>query len=147
MISRMLICLLILSHPEFIKELQKASGALLVWQDLTKLGKISGKDLNTMADRLESLLRHNPVVSAGFVTCPIMVSEKSGGSLREEMRRIEDKMLAKGLASVLLTLRMELPPASKKVPICFHAWLVVDQAVESQNVFMQSQLVLDRWVS
>jgi len=131
-----------LSCPEFLKELGKASGALLVWQDLTKLGKISGKDLNYMADMLGNFLRQNPVMAAGFVTCPIMVPEKS--TLQEQMRRIEDKMAFKGLTNVLLTLRMELPPASKRVPICFQAWLVVEQSVESENVFMQSQLVLDR---
>ncbi|CAK9073806.1 unnamed protein product [Durusdinium trenchii] len=82
-------------------------------------------------------------MSAGFVTCPILMSERISNNLRDEMRRFEDKFDAKGLANIMVTLRMELPPSSKKVPIV-HGWLVVDQSTMSENIFMSSQLVLDR---
>lgn len=139
-------------NPEFLLDLQSESGGLLVWQDFTKLGKLSSKELNTFADILYNALRQRPTMSAGLLMCPVLVSEKVSSTYRGEIRRIEDKLDTKGLSNFLVTVRMDLPPTLKKVPIIFHGWLVVDQATESENVFMSSQLAFDRldaaiWVS
>eukprot|EP00435_Cladocopium_sp_Y103_P033652 s1099_g8.t1 len=121
------------------KELEAKSGALLVWQDMTKLGKISGKELDTAANVMSLALRMRPAASAGFITCPVLISAQAS-TLRDEMRRFEDKLDAKGLANHLISLRMEIPPTSKKVPITFYGWLVMDGTAESSNVFSGSQL-------
>ncbi|CAK9037139.1 unnamed protein product [Durusdinium trenchii] len=60
------------------------------------------------------------------------------------MRRFEDKCDAKGLANHLVILRMEMPHSSKKVPIIFHSWLVLDESTASENIFSGCQLFLDR---
>lgn len=130
-------------HPEYLQDTIAKSGAILVWQDMTKCGKVSGKELNSFTEILANVFRQKPTMSAGFVTCPILMSERISNNLRDEMRRFEDKFDAKGLANIMVTLRMELPPSSKKVPIV-HGWLVVDQSTMSENIFMSSQLVLDR---
>lgn len=126
------------------------SGAILVWQDLTKLGKVTGKELNVYTDVLATLLRQKPCFTAAFVTCPVLVSEKVSNNMRDEMRRFEDKFDAKGLANYMMTLRMEIPPSSKRVPLVFHGWLVIDSSSEAdgmnsaRNIFLDSQLMMDR---
>ena len=120
------------------------SGGLVTWVDCTKLGKVSSKELNTYADIIASTIRIKPLMSVAFVAAPILVSEKISNNLRDEMRRFEDKFDAKGLANFMVTLRMELPPSTKKVPIIFHGWLIMDQATSQENIFIGSQLVSDR---
>ena len=125
------------------KELEVKSGAMLVWQDMTKLGKVTSKELDTAANVMAMALRMRPTASAGFITCPVMVSSVAS-TLRDEMRRFEDKLDAKGLSNHLISLRMEIPPTTKKVPITFYGWLVMDGSTESSNVFTGSQLYNDR---
>ena len=120
------------------------SGGILAWVDCTKLGKVSSKELNTYADIIATTVRLKPMMSVAFVAAPILISEKISNNLRDEMRRFEDKFDAKGLANFMVTLRMELPPSTKKVPIIFHGWLVMDQATSNDNIFIGSQLVSDR---
>lgn len=131
-------------NPEFISEISVKDGGTIVWMDLTKLGKVSGKELNSFADALSSCLRQRPTHSVGFITCPILLSDRISNNLRSEMRRYEDKFDMKNLMSILISLRMEIPPSSRKTPIVFHSWLVVDDATQNDNVFMSSQLVCDR---
>ncbi|CAK9111902.1 Uncharacterized protein SCF082_LOCUS51902 [Durusdinium trenchii] len=114
---------------------------------MTKLGKISGKDLSYCADNLGNILRYHPNKSIAFVVAPILISEKTSNNSRDEMRRIEDKYLAKGLATYMVTIRMEIPPTTKKVPLVFHGWLVLDASSESENIFKQCQLMQDRSLS
>ena len=50
----------------------------------------------------------------------------------------------KGLANHAVVIRMDSPPSSKRVPLVFHAWIVMEQASEDQNIFRACQLLLDR---
>lgn len=134
----------IVPDPEFMQDLSAKDGGVVVWQDMTKLGKISGKDLSYCADNLGNILRYHPNKSIAFVVAPILISEKTSNNSRDEMRRIEDKYLAKGLATYMVTIRMEIPPTTKKVPLVFHGWLVLDASSESENIFKQCQLMQDR---
>ena len=61
-----------------------------------------------------------------------------------QVRRFEDKMDFKGLSNHAIVLRMESPPTTKKVPLVFPAWVVMDQASEDQNIFRSCQLLIDR---
>lgn len=132
------------ANPEFLNENTAENGAVLVWQDLTKLGKLSSKDLNSLADTMANILKVRPGMSIGFIAAPILISEKVSNNARDEMRRVEDKLDAKGLSNFLVTLWMEIPPSSKKVPLIFHGWLVIDEASGAENAFQSSNLYLDR---
>ena len=121
------------------------SGAFLVWMDMSKLGKVSGKELACFADVLSGIMRTRPTQIVGFVVCPILVSDKVGCGLRDELRRFEDKFDAKRLSNHLITLRMELPPSQKKAALIYHAWVVLDADTEPDNLFAGSQLIADRW--
>ena len=59
-------------------------------------------------------------------------------------RKIEDKMDAKNLQSFLCSIRCDLPPQQKKVPISYPAWIVMADSSVDSNVFCQSQLFQDR---
>ena len=50
----------------------------------------------------------------------------------------------KGLANHSIVIRMDAPPSSKRVPLVFNAWLVMEQATEDQNLFRSCGLLLDR---
>lgn len=127
-------------NPEYLRDILQKSGAVLVWQDLSKLGKMTSKELDSLSGVLASVIRQKPSMTAGFITAPILA--KTG--LRDEFRRIEDKMDMKGLVSSLISIRMEIPPSSKRVPLVFYGWVIVDEATQGDNVFMNSQLMLDR---
>ncbi|CAK9003735.1 unnamed protein product [Durusdinium trenchii] len=133
-----------LLNPEMVHDMADKGGGIIIWQDFTKLGKVSGKELNNFTDMISGMLRLRPTMSAAFVTAPILISEKISNNIRDEMRRFEDKFDAKHLANYMVTLRMELPPQAKKVPIIFQGWLLIDQSTESDNIFACSQLVQDR---
>lgn len=64
-----------------------------------------------------------------------------------EMRRIEDKMDARNLHTELIIIRMSNPPASKKVPLQFYAWLIRDFQTKDENVFADCQLLADKPLS
>ena len=51
-----------------------------------------------------------------------------------------------GLASLMVTIKMDTPPASKRVPCVFHGWLVFQEDTISDNAFSQCSLMLDRRV-
>ena len=136
-------CCNMLQPCQMSKELEAKSGAMLVWQDMTKYGKVSGKELDGMTNSMAHALRLQPAKSAGFITCPVLVSTVAN-NIRDEMRRFEDKLDAKGLSNYLISLRVEIPPSTKKVPITFYGWLVMDGGSEGSNIFTGSQLFHDR---
>lgn len=132
-------------YPEFITDVSADSGGLVIWQDMTKMGKVSSKEMSAMVDTIAALVRKKPASTIGFITSPVLISEKLANNTRDMMRRFEDKCDAKGLANHLVILRMEMPHSSKKVPIIFHSWLVLDESTASENIFSGCQLFLDRW--
>jgi len=132
-----------LHSPEMSKELQSKGGALLVWLDMTKLGKMTGKELDRAINSMCAALRLQPTTSVGFLTAPVLVSAQASSS-REEMRRVEDKMDMKQLSNHLVCLRMEVPPSTKKVPLTFFSWIVMDSSTEASNIFRGCQLYADK---
>ena len=50
----------------------------------------------------------------------------------------------KGLNNYAISVHMDARPQTKKVPLVFSAWLVLDQATEENNCFRECQLLLDR---
>ena len=61
-----------------------------------------------------------------------------------DVRRIEDKLDSRQLASQLITLRMEPPPSSKRVAMTMFAWVVWQEDNFQDNIFKDCQLLLDR---
>lgn len=120
------------------------NGSLIVWIDFTKLGKTTNKDISSMVDLMTALFRNKPTASVAFVTAPVLVSEKLANNVRDAMRRFEDKCDLKHVANHLCTIRMDLPPSTKRVPLCFQAWVCMDAATEADNHFSSCQLLLDR---
>lgn len=59
-------------------------------------------------------------------------------------RRIEDKLDSRQLMNQLITIRMECPPASKKVPLQMLGWIVMLEGAVEENIFKGSQLMTDR---
>ena len=59
-------------------------------------------------------------------------------------RKIEDKSDAKGIASFPISIRMELPPQNKAVPIHFGGWVLLDDGTVADNIFLNCQLMQDR---
>ena len=59
------------------------------------------------------------------------------------LRRVENKLDAKGIESEPVLLRCEDPPATKRVQLNFPAWVVYQQGVAS-NVWMGCQMMQDK---
>ncbi|CAK9002906.1 unnamed protein product [Durusdinium trenchii] len=111
---------------------------------MTKLGRLSNHDLNHTVDIIASVLQRKPTHSAAFLVAPHLPSEKVVGGLRGERRRVEDKCDMKGLMSTLLSIKMEPPPTSKRVPMIFYAYLIVEEATSADNIFGECSLMTDR---
>lgn len=125
-------------------DINKECGLILTWCDLTKLGKVSAKDLDSLCDLVEKAMKKYPSKSAAFITCPVLKSEKVGNSVRAEMKRVEAKLDAKHLDNHLVTLRMDVPASSlKRVPLVFYGWVVLPPDCE-ENMFRASQLLADQ---
>ncbi|CAK9085586.1 unnamed protein product [Durusdinium trenchii] len=75
---------------------------------------------------------------------PHLVSEKVTNGLRGERRRIEDKCDMKGLTTTMVTITMQPPPASKRVPMVFYGWLCFEEHTSNDNIFMNCSLMADR---
>ena len=94
------------------------------------------------------VIRHKGGVG-GVISCPKNTSFRWGldqGTPSSQLRRIEDKLDMLGLASLMVTIKMDTPPASKRVPCVFHGWLVFQEDTISDNAFSQCSLMLDRRV-
>lgn len=61
-----------------------------------------------------------------------------------EPRRIEDKCDMKGLTTTMVTITMQPPPASKRVPMVFYGWLCFEEHTSNDNIFMDCSLMADR---
>lgn len=60
------------------------------------------------------------------------------------LRRIEDKLDSRQLASQLITVRMEPPPSSKRVAMTVFGWVVWQEDNYQNNIFKDCQLLQDR---
>ena len=109
-----------------------------------KAGRVGKEELNLYADLLEVAMRARPTSCCGIVVAPYLTSEKVTNGLRGEIRRCEDKLDAKGIMSQLFTIRCAEPPANKKVPLFFPAWVTLHEAGVESNAFRACQLIADR---
>lgn len=57
-------------------EIFAAEGCAVIWADLMKFGRISGKDLDEVATRLKKTLTRKPSHTCAFVLAPYLVSER-----------------------------------------------------------------------
>jgi reverse gyrase len=60
------------------------------------------------------------------------------------VRRIEDKLDSRQLASQLISLRMDAPPSSKRVAMTMFGWIVWQEDNLQNNMFKDCQLLQDR---
>lgn len=58
---------------------------------------------------------------------------------------MEDRLDGRRLSNHLISLRMETPHSSKRVPLQMYGWLVMHEDTADSNVFKDSQLLSDRW--
>ncbi|CAK9059815.1 unnamed protein product [Durusdinium trenchii] len=128
---------------EFVSALLKLErfkkGALIVWVDFTKFGRVCNNDLNDTLDVLQTTISRLPERACAFIVGPHLISEKVQNGLR-----IEDKLDALGIYSEMVMLRMSEPPGQKHVPLQFPAWICMDEGSRDQNWFKGCQLMLDR---
>ncbi|CAL1163042.1 unnamed protein product [Cladocopium goreaui] len=71
-----------IAAEKYLQDVLAKSGAVLLWGDLTKLGKITGKELDSMAHVVSSVIRQKPTMSAAFLVAPVMAKT----NIRTEMR-------------------------------------------------------------
>ncbi|CAL1143924.1 unnamed protein product [Cladocopium goreaui] len=129
---------------QFIASRKSSAGALLVWADLTKFGRLGTSDLNYVVSIAHKALSKMPAKSIAFFIAPHLVSEKVSGGQRGEIRRIEDKFDSRSMLNYLISIRMECPPATKRVSLHMLGWAVMLETGAEDNVFRNSQLLLDR---
>ncbi|CAK9086813.1 Uncharacterized protein SCF082_LOCUS41059 [Durusdinium trenchii] len=112
----------------------------IVWADMTKFGRMDNKQRNFATAIIHKVLSRNPTTAIAIVLAPHLTSEKVSGGHRGEIRRIEDKLDGRSLANMLITLRMESPPSSKRVSLNMFGWLVWAEGSWDENVFKECEL-------
>ena len=95
-----------------------------------------------MGDMIEAVVSKRPQKTICIIIAPWLTSEKR--TFRKELRRIEDKLEAKGLHAEQCMLRMEKPPEKKAVPSNFIFYVCLHQNSMDDNPFAKCQLILDR---
>ena len=71
---------------QFISARKAGAGALVVWADLTKFGRLSTSDLKYVVTATHKALSKMPSKSAAVILAPHLVSEKVSGGQRGEIR-------------------------------------------------------------
>lgn len=59
-------------------------------------------------------------------------------------RRVEDKLDSRSMLNYLISVRMECPPATKRVPLQMMGWIVMMETGAEDNIFKTSPLFVDR---
>ena len=63
----------------------------------------------------------------------------------QHLRRIEDKLDSRRLGSMLIAVRMEAPPQSKRVSMNMWGWLVWQEDSWNDNIFKECELATLRF--
>jgi len=63
-----------------------ANGCVILWVDLMKYGRLSGKDLDEVTSRVKKALSRKPNHSVCFMLAPWLVSERTSNGARGELR-------------------------------------------------------------
>ena len=115
-----------------------------MWLDLMKAGRVGKEELNLYADLLSVAMQARPTLCCAIIIAPYLISEKVANGMRGEIRRCEDKFDAKGIISNAFSIRCANPPANKRVPLVFPAWVAFGEAGSDSNVFRGCNLIADR---
>ncbi|CAK9038707.1 unnamed protein product [Durusdinium trenchii] len=99
---------------QFISNLKRDKGCLIIWVDYMKHGRLSVADLNSTTELLQKALR------------------------------VEDKLDARMMVAEPIHIRCAVPPTSKKVALAFPAWLVFQHGTVDSNIFAKSLLLQDK---
>ncbi|CAL1173949.1 unnamed protein product [Cladocopium goreaui] len=110
-------------------------GSVIIWLDYTKYGTLSNTDLNNTVALAQKAMSQMPEQSCCFAIAPLLASDRRSG-FREEFRRIEDKMEAKGLDAESVFLRFDTPPANKKVALSYQAWIINMKGPNVEQLFV-----------
>ena len=117
---------------------------LIMWMDLMKVGRVGKDELNNLCDLLEVGLHGRPTAACAVVIAPYLVSKTVTNGLHGEIRRVEDKLDAKGIMSTAFSIRCAAPPSNKRVPWVFTAWVCLCESGRDENLFKSCQLICDR---
>lgn len=78
---------------QFADEATSGGGGLLVWADLTKMGRMSSNDLNYVVDTMATALSKRPTNSIGFIVAPWLSSERIVNAQRGERRSLDSSSI------------------------------------------------------
>lgn len=71
---------------QFVAARKATAGALVVWADLTKFGRLGVNDLNFVVTIVHKALSKVPTKGVAILIAPHLVSEKVSGGQRGEVR-------------------------------------------------------------
>ncbi|CAJ1440263.1 unnamed protein product [Effrenium voratum] len=100
---------------------------LILYVDCTKFGVMTQKEVNDVADTVEKHLNYGPGGGIAVILPPLLSGSTSGGSLRQDWRRIEDKMAAKKVELRQFTLNLDLSELhrNRELPAAYLCFLGV----------------------
>eukprot|EP00435_Cladocopium_sp_Y103_P004363 s5416_g1.t1 len=100
----------------------------VVYCDCAKFGVMTQPEVNGVGELLEKVLFRNPFRSAAVILPPLLFGSASGGSLRNDWRRIEDKLVTNHkieLRTFVINLDLSEIHGNRECPMAFVAWLAV----------------------
>ncbi|CAK9073826.1 unnamed protein product [Durusdinium trenchii] len=99
----------------------------ILYFDCTKLCVLSQAEINLIGDYAEKILFRNTQRSVLVLIPPLLVGSESGGSLRGDFRKIENKLLACKieLRTVCINLNLQEIHGNREMPGAFPVWLGV----------------------
>ncbi|CAK9083772.1 unnamed protein product, partial [Durusdinium trenchii] len=99
----------------------------ILFFDCTKLGVLNQAEINLIGDCSERVLFRNPSRSVLVLIPPLLCGTEGGGSLRADMRKIEDKLLMCRVELKAFTLNLDLSDihGNRELPSAFVCYLGV----------------------
>ncbi|CAJ1431217.1 unnamed protein product [Effrenium voratum] len=100
---------------------------LILYVDCTKFGVMTQKEVNDVADTVEKHLNYGAGGGIAVILPPLLSGSTSGGSLRQDWRRIEDKMAANKVELRQFTLNLDLSELhrNRELPAAYLCFLGV----------------------
>ena len=148
-----------LALNQFCFKAEADESPLLIYLDMTKMGRLSITDLDVAMNFMKAGLHRCPSMAMGFVMAPALVSTRAQGGARGDIRtgfnyylsrlsvmigspphrfcktqpaqnrRVEDKAENKGIWTEMVAIRMDSPPTTKAVPVHMMGWLMFAEQV------------------
>ena len=92
---------------QFVSKLKEEKGALVVWVDYMKLGRLTSQDLNSTVDLLKRALDAHPEKACGLLIAPQLQSDRRSG-LRAEWRHVSNLYKFARVGTLVGTPKMKL---------------------------------------